>query len=174
MNKRILSGFLFALISLSAFAWENPMARAIQDQKDAVDRANYDIVVDYEITNTCAGVVFAGNGGSHFVMWQVREDKIVPHVNDGSWHTAEINFGRTFTGKHVLKLEIREARFVTTYIDDELINDRYDIQSIVGGFDISLGNIGTRQNGSEAANYGSYKVYVDNNGGTVTPDKLFM
>ena len=172
--KRILLCLFTAFVSISVFAWENPMARAIQDQKDAVDRANYDIVVDYEITNTCAGVVFAGNGDNHFVMWQVRENKITPHVNDGNWHTADINFSQNITGKHVLKLQIREARYVTTYIDDQLISDHYDIYNIVNGFDLSLGNIGTRQNGAEAANYGSYKVYVDNDGGTVNPDKLFM
>lgn len=128
-------------------------AFALTASVQADSDAGYTIEMDFKIENVSAGVIFACPDVSNFYMWQINlenpeKPKLRPHrwVNGGGALIEEFEIGDkvdlTIGDVHKLKLVIDDYKYATTYIDDEVVDERRE-------GDYPYGMLGFRQSFAE-------------------------
>lgn len=93
---------------------------------------DYEVEVKFEIKSLAAGLIFAASDHSNYYMWQINTKEATPRFRPHVWSggnpscIAENALGVNVKNneQHTLRIEVRDAKTATTYIDGQQVDTR--------------------------------------------------
>lgn len=137
--------------------------KATTQRRDAAPTArDYEVEVEFEIADVAAGLIFAASDHANYYMWQVNTFSATPTLRPHQWTngnaacldekplTVALHNGE----RHTLRIEVRDARTATTYIDGTQVDEREG--------DFAYGDFGFREDYGWSNGAVPEKAYFDN------------
>ena len=112
--------------------WIKTGSGAADQNEDGTPITDYEVEVSFEIKSFAAGLIFAASDHNNYYMWQINtvtgSPRFRPHkwTNGGAACLSENALAVKVQNneEHVLRIEVRDAKTATTYIDGTKVDTR--------------------------------------------------
>ena len=112
--------------------WIKTGSGAADQNEDGTPITDYEVEVSFEIKSFAAGLIFAASDHNNYYMWQINTITGSPRFRPHKWTNGSaaclsenaLAVKVQNNEEHVLRIEVRDAKTATTYIDGTKVDTR--------------------------------------------------